>query len=66
MFVPQHLGRIHVFATVNNATMNIGCVHAQLCVTLCDSMDSSLPGSSCPWDFSGKNTGLGWYFLLQQ
>ena len=19
----------------------------------------------CPWDFSGKNTGVGWYFLLQ-
>ena len=38
---------------------------AQLCLTLCDPMDSSLPGSSCPWDFPGKNTGVGFHFLLQ-
>ena len=24
---------------------------AQLCLTLCDLMDCSLPGSSCPWGF---------------
>ena len=30
----------------------------QLCPTLCDSMDCSLPGS-CPWDSPGKNTGVG-------
>ena len=27
-------------------------------------MDCSLR-SSCPWDFSGKNTGVGCHFLLQ-
>ena len=36
---------------------------AQLCPTLCDPMDSSLPG--CPWDFPSKNTGVGCHFLLQ-
>ena len=25
----------------------------------------SLSGSFCPWDFSGKNTGVGCHFLLQ-
>ena len=28
-------------------------------------MDCSLPGSSCPWDFPGKNTGVGSHFFLQ-
>ena len=31
----------------------------QLCLTLCNTMDCSLPGSSCLWDFPGKNTGVG-------
>ena len=35
------------------------------CPTLCDPMDCSLPGSSCPWNFPGKNTGVGCHFLLQ-
>ena len=39
---------------------------AQLCLTLCDSMDCSLPGSSLrPWDFPGKNTGVVCHFFLQ-
>ena len=28
-------------------------------------MDCSLPGSPGPWDFPGKNTGVGCHFLLQ-
>ena len=28
-------------------------------------MDCSPPGSSCPWDFPGKNTELGCHFLPQ-
>ena len=35
------------------------------CLTLCNPMDCSPVGSSCPWDFPGKNTGAGCYFLLQ-
>ena len=35
-------------------------------VWLCDPLDCSLPSSSlCPWDFSGKNIGVGSHLLLQ-
>ena len=37
---------------------------AQLCPTLCDPMDCSLPGSSAHGDFPGKNTGVGCHALL--
>ena len=36
----------------------------QSCLTLCDPIDSSPPGSR-PWDSPGKNTGAGCHFLLQ-
>ena len=36
----------------------------QSCPTLCDPIDSSPPCSS-PWDSPGKNTGVGFHFLLQ-
>ena len=35
------------------------CLVTQLCPTLCD------PRLLCPWDFSGKNTGVGCRFLPQ-
>ena len=35
--------------------------------SFCNPMDCSPPGSSlCPWDFPGKNTGVGCHFLLQE
>ena len=34
----------------------------QSCPTLCDPRDGSPPGSPVP----GKNTGVGWHFLLQR
>ena len=37
------------------------CVRAQSCLTLCDPMARLF----CPWDFPGKNTGVGCHFLLQ-
>ena len=37
----------------------------QSCPSLCDPIDGSSPGSPCPWDSPGKNTGVGWHFLLQ-
>ena len=30
----------------------------QSCLTLCDPMDCSLPGSPGPWNFPGKSTGV--------
>ena len=41
------------------------CSLAQSSPTLCDPMDCSLPGSFCPWDFPGKNTGVSCHFLFQ-
>ena len=37
----------------------------QSCLTLCDPIDGSPPGSPRPWDSPGKNTGMGCHFLLQ-
>ena len=36
----------------------------QLCLTLCNPMDYSLPGSSVHGIFPSKNTGVGCHFLL--
>ena len=38
---------------------------AKLCLTLWDPMDCSQPGSSVHGIFSGKNTAVGFHFLLQ-
>ena len=35
------------------------CLVAQLCLTLCNPMDCSPPGSSVHGDSPGKNTGVG-------
>ena len=37
----------------------------QSCPTLCDPIDGSPPGSPRLWDSPGKNTGVGYHFLLQ-
>ena len=41
------------------------CLVAQLCLTLCDPMGSSLPDSSVHGDSPGKNTGVSFHALLQ-
>ena len=41
------------------------CVVAQSCLTLCDTMDCSLPGTSVHGDSPGKNSGVGCHALLQ-
>ena len=41
------------------------CLVAQSCLTLCDPMDCSLPGSSVHGDSPGKNPGVGCRDLLQ-
>ena len=38
---------------------------AQSCLTLCDPMDCSPPGSSVHRDSAGKNTGVGCHALLE-
>ena len=39
---------------------------AQVCLTLCDPVNCSLPGSSVHWDFPSKNTGVCCLALLQR
>ena len=46
-------------------TMGAVCLVTQLCLTLCDPMDCSLLDSSVHGDSPGKNTGVGYHFLLQ-
>ena len=41
------------------------CLLTQLCPTLCNPMDCSLPGSSVRGDSPGKNTGVSCHALLQ-
>ena len=44
------------------------CMHAQSlqsCPTLCDTIDSRLPGSSVHGILQGENTGVGCHALLQ-
>ena len=38
------------------------CAHS--CLPLCDPMEPTR--LLCPWDFPGKHTGVGYYFLLQE
>ena len=42
-----------------------GVLVAQSCLTLCDTVDCSPPGSSVHGDSPGKNTGVGCHALLQ-
>ena len=39
---------------------------AHLCLTLWDPMDCSLTRFLRPWDFPGKDTGVGCHFLIQE
>ena len=53
---------------IDNPTLTV-CpffkIVAQSCLTLCDPMDYSLPGSSVHGIFPGKNTGVDCHFRLQ-
>ena len=40
------------------------CVHTQSRLILCDPMNCSLSGPSCPWDSPSKNSEVGCHFLL--
>ena len=42
------------------------CMCAQTCLTLCNFMDCNPPDFLHPWNFPGKNTGVGCHFLLQR
>ena len=42
------------------------CLVTQSCLTLCNPMDYSLPGSSIHEISPGKNAGMGYHFLLHK
>ena len=42
------------------------CLVTQLCLTVCNPMDCSPPGSSVRGNSPGKNTGMGFHALLQE
>ena len=46
-------------------TLPCVCLVAQSCLTLCNPMDCSPPGSSVHEDSPGKNTGVGCHALLR-
>ena len=57
--------RTHSFCQVERKKEKKESEVAQSCPTLCDPMDCRLPGSSGPWNFPGKDTGVGCHCLLQ-
>ena len=48
-----------------NMKVKVKVLVTQSCLTLCDPMGCSPPGSSVQGDPPGKNTGVGCHFLLQ-
>ena len=46
-----------------NIELNIESEFSQSCLTLCDPIDCSPPGSPVHGDSPGKNTGVGCHFL---
>ena len=59
------LWRLLIEKYVSANSIYVLCLVIQSCVTLCNPMDCSLPGSSVHGDFPGKNTGMGCHALLQ-
>ena len=50
---------------LNIVNITVLCLVAQLCLSLYDPTDCSLPGSSVYGDSPGKHIGMGCHFLLQ-
>ena len=59
----RRLFRVPLTASSNQSILKE--VSAQSCPILCDPMDCSPPGSSVHGIGHGKNTGVGYHFLLQ-
>ena len=60
----EHLFSTLVWDIINSVAISM-CLVTQLCLTLCDLMDCSPPGSSVHGDSSDRNTGVGFRALLQ-
>ena len=59
---------LHFFLVIRAFKIELSCavicLFTQSCLTLCDSMDSSLPGSSVLGNSPGKNTGVVCHALI--
>ena len=67
-FAAIQLVDTNYFALIRKSSLSFSihvCVCAQLCLTLCDPMDCSPPGSSVHGDSPGQNPGVGCHALLQ-
>ena len=63
---PQSIINMTDFININTlVSCAVLCLVAQLCLTLCNPMDCSPPGSCVHGDSPGKNTGMGCHGLLQ-
>ena len=47
-------------------SLHVACMSAPSYLTLNDPHGLWANRLLCPWDFSGKNTGAGFHFLLQE
>ena len=66
--MPGKVARPQVLGEHEELLMALWCVCAKslhFCLTLCDLMDCSPPGSSVHGDSPGKNAGVGYHALLQ-
>ena len=61
----NHVSYYTHFSRCSQVPSSVLCVHARQCPTFCSPMDYNPPGSSVHWNFPGKNTGMGYYALLQ-
>ena len=68
-FYPCWLFKVSSLGNISSLHMKSSCFNsclvAQSCPTVCDTLDY-LTWLLCPWDFPGKNTGVGCSFLLQR
>ena len=57
--------RLRFLGWLDTAAAAAAAESLQSCLTLCDPIDGSAPGSPIPGILQGKNTGVGCHFLLQ-
>ena len=67
-FHPAHpLDTLQLAKAPLKVVLGCACVHVRAlsCPTLCNPMDCSPASLLCPWNFPGKNTGMGSCALFQ-
>ena len=65
--LPLDPGRVPLCSTRPQPCVICVCARSvpESCPALCDPMDLEPASLFCPWDFPGRNTGVGCHFLLQ-